>query len=146
MLLGDVPAGCVLHGVPYGQACFTCASAVPSAEFAPFSPILPVPLDVPTGWLCPYCKRVYGPQVRQCVICSPPPGPFTGPLPRPKNDPVLQLPAYMASEGAYQIARIGAGFTEVLPGLEASIFLPADDEGKIVAHFRLTPKDGEEHD
>jgi hypothetical protein len=56
------------------------------AEFAPFSAILPVPVDVPTGWLCPYCKRVYGPQVRQCVICSPPLQPFTGPLPRPKAE------------------------------------------------------------
>lgn len=56
------------------------------AEFGPFSALLPVPADVPTGWLCPFCKRVYGPQVRQCVICSPPPRSFTGPPPRPKAE------------------------------------------------------------
>jgi hypothetical protein len=43
-----------------------------------------VPADVPTGWECPRCKRMYSPQTRQCVPCSPPPEPFAGPLPRPK--------------------------------------------------------------
>lgn len=57
---------------------------------------------------------------------DPKPGP-----PEPANSPVLWM---------------GAGFTEVFPGLEAAIFLPPDDEGKIIAHFRLTPKDGQEHD
>lgn len=61
------------------------------------------------------------------------------------DPPVLKLPAGMAGEGAYRVARLGAGFTEVFPGLEAAIFLPPDDEGRITAHFRLTPKDGKEH-
>lgn len=62
------------------------------------------------------------------------------------NVPALRVPEYMTREGAYQIVHLGAGFTEVFPGLEAAIFLPPDDEGKIIAHFRLTPKDGQEHD
>jgi hypothetical protein len=57
----------------------------PADEFGPaFGPILPVPVDIPTGWECPRCKRVYSPQTGQCVPCSPPPQSFTGPLPRPK--------------------------------------------------------------
>jgi len=41
-----------------------------------------MPVDVPTGWECPRCHRVYAPRVEQCVPCSPP-AIFTGPLPRP---------------------------------------------------------------
>lgn len=69
---------------------------------------------------------------------DPKPGP-----PESANSPVLTLPLVMATEGHYRIVRMGAGFTEVFPGLEAAIFLPPDDEGKIIAHFRLTPKDGQ---
>lgn len=44
----------------------------PADVFGPFSPILPVPFDGPTGWVCPRCDRVLSPMVDQCV-CSPPP-------------------------------------------------------------------------
>jgi hypothetical protein len=50
--------------------------------FGRFAPIVPV--DVPTGWECPRCQRVYSPQTGQCVPCSPPPQSFAGLLPRPK--------------------------------------------------------------
>ncbi len=178
MAASDLPQGCIRHGVPFGQLCYRCNSAgtIPSA-FGPFSAILPVPVDVPTGWVCPYCKRVYGPVVRQCVICSPPPESFTGPLPRPEprrfphpvgglfpvhiegmqcepaceggcSDPgdrlTLCLPPYMAAENANLIVRLGAGWNEVFPGLQCAIFLPTDDDGNVVAHFRLTPEDADE--
>lgn len=44
----------------------------------------PMPVDVPTGWECPRCHRVYSPQTGQCVPCSPPSALFAGPLPRPE--------------------------------------------------------------
>lgn len=44
----------------------------------------PMPVDVPTGWECPRCHRVYSPQTGQCLPCSPPPALFAGPLPRPE--------------------------------------------------------------
>ena len=70
----------------------------PGDEFGPFSPILPVPVDVPTGWECPRCQRIYSPQTRQCVPCSPPPKPFTGPLPRPSTlGPLFPEPADSAA-------------------------------------------------
>jgi hypothetical protein len=43
----------------------------------------PMPVDVPTGWECPRCHRVYAPRVEQCLLCSPPTL-FAGPLPRPE--------------------------------------------------------------
>ena len=38
---------------------------------SPFTPILPVPVDVPTGWECPRCRRVWSPQTDECAPCSP---------------------------------------------------------------------------
>lgn len=68
--------------------------------FGRFAPIIPV--DVPTGWECPRCRRVYSPQTGQCVPCSPPPQSFAGSLPRPKTGlfgfdlapgtPILKVP------------------------------------------------------
>lgn len=66
--------------------------------------------------------------------------------PAPDDGLTLRLPAHMVTEGGQQIARLGAGWNEVFPGLQCAIFLPTDDDGNVVAHFRLTPKDGEEHD
>jgi hypothetical protein len=61
---------------------------------------------------------------------------------KPDDGPVVRIPEHMAEEGGYRVARIGAGFTEIFPGLEAAVFWPADDDGKLTAHFRLTPSDG----
>lgn len=66
------------------------------------------------------------------------------PAPAADDEPVLKIPAHMASEGGQQIARLGAGWNEVFPGLQCAIFLPTDDDGNVVAHFRLTPEDGDE--
>lgn len=43
----------------------------PAEEFGPFSALLPVPVDVPTGWECPRCRRVWSPQTDECAPCSP---------------------------------------------------------------------------
>jgi hypothetical protein len=59
---------------------------------------------------------------------------------------MLPLPVHMTVEGGYQIARIGAGFTEVIPGLQCAIFLDPDDSGSVVAHFRITPAEEEGHE
>lgn len=76
--------GCGLHGIPAGQACRICTSAA-TGDWTSFGPVLPVPVDVPTGWTCPHCKHVYSPSTSECFRCAPPPvltAPF---LPRLKE-------------------------------------------------------------
>lgn len=64
--------------------------------------------------------------------------------PAPDDGLTLRLPAHMAAEGGQQIARLNAGWNEVFPGLQCAIFLPTDDDGNVVAHFRLTPQDSDD--
>lgn len=76
-------AGCALHGVPYGQFCYTCSSAAqPVAtyryEFA--SPAV-------YGWRCPGCLRVHSPLTATCMFC-----PAQAPAVPDAIDPVVDNP------------------------------------------------------
>lgn len=124
----------------------------------------PVPTDVPTGWECPRCHRVYSPQTGQCLPCSPPPALFTGTLPRPEPrpfphpvglaaepdaahgtllpGPLLRLPPLMESPGFAWRARIGGRWREVVPGFQARRLTVSHDDTLGAAadiEFRLTP-------
>jgi len=56
--------------------------------------------------------------------------------------PVLHLPEHMAGAGAAQIAMISDAWSEIFPGLQARLHSPGD----VTVTFRLTPKDGQDHD
>jgi hypothetical protein len=135
---------------------------------------VPVPVDVPTGWECPRCRRVYAPRVEQCLPCSPPPSLFAGPLSRPEPRrfphpvgglpaetfgvwpstevtaeaeeawPTVRLPPLMARPGYRQVSRLVREWREVFPGLQARV--PDEGTVQVDIDFRLTPKDGQEHD
>lgn len=45
-----------------------------------------IPADVPTGWVCPECKRVWSPRVDMCYGCFPP-FPFLPPMPTGRTGP-----------------------------------------------------------
>lgn len=141
------------------------------AGFGPFSAILPMPVDVPTGWECPRCRRIYSPRVAQCVSCSVPDEPrwLRWPVGGPgcpgcaagresgetaehtiADDGItIRLPAFLA-EGSKdgfprcQITRLGDDWRDVFPGqLQARLSSPVFVPAgtEFCVEFRLPPKD-----
>jgi hypothetical protein len=172
LAVGELPAGCILHGVPFGQQCFACATMA-GPSFWQYQ----APAPSPAGWVCPQCSRSIAPSAVTCPFC-PLPGTVTTtvgvappfipgePIPdaaasgaprrgrypvggpgcpgcNPEESTVLlQLPAHMAS--GRQHARLDGDWREVLPGLQARLA----DEGQVQAdvEFSLTPQDGQARD
>lgn len=122
---------------------------------------------VPSGWQCPACRHVYGPQVSECSRCpdsccacgSPDvryrnyrDQPFCTPCAdgerprglRPDNVPILALPAEMGHAGYLRIARFTGDWTDIFPGFQARL----TDSGltQTDVQFRLTPPDGQHRD
>lgn len=64
MVATELPAGCILHGVPYGQMCFAC---MPVTYWPAAVPAFP-PLS---GWVCPQCSRSIAPSMQCCPFCVP---------------------------------------------------------------------------
>lgn len=48
--------------------CWNCGARVGNGETHSCSRSLTPP--APTGWRCPSCKRVWGPQVKACDVCN----------------------------------------------------------------------------
>ena len=105
----------------------------------------PMPVDVPTGWECPRCRRVYSPQTGQCLPCSPPPALFAGPLPRPEPrrfpHPIGGLPVPLEPippepvPGAENAARRHWEYPVGGPGCPGCA--PADDEADRCPECRM---------
>jgi hypothetical protein len=117
------------------------------------------PVDVPCGWECPRCHRIWNPSVLACHNCPEPPAFIakTGiyPVhidgmtcdPPCKDGPCgsaiamsLTLPAEMSQPGRQRYVRIGEEWNEVIPGLQCR-YGGADPIVKGFALFclRLTP-------
>jgi hypothetical protein len=75
------------------------------------------PVDVPCGWECPRCHRVWNLSVLACHNCPEPPA-F---IAKAETDPLamsLRLPAEMTRPGSYRSARITGEWNEIMPGLQ----------------------------
>lgn len=53
-------------GLPMMFACDTCKREGYVFDQQP----IPIPKPEPEPWICPRCKRVWGPQVRGCDSCN----------------------------------------------------------------------------
>lgn len=137
MALGELPSGCILHGVPFGQPCYWCHRATWTPP--PAAPVMPTA----PGWTCPRCTRSLAPFMVACPFCVPP-------GPRPAEPvygdlmcgPLIRLPARAADPGFAWHAKIGGRWREVFTDLQARrVSVSHDDALGAVAdiEFRLTP-------
>lgn len=86
-----------------------------------------MPADVPTGWECPRCRRVYSPQTGQCLPCSPPtllPAILPRPEPRRFPHPIGGLPADVPEPRPCPPSREGGMCGCVEDGEEAGPLVP----------------------
>lgn len=66
----SVPAGCLVHGVPFGQRCYACYPWFPDFPQPATVSVWPSFAPSPSGWPCPRCGAVYAPWVHACQNCT----------------------------------------------------------------------------
>jgi hypothetical protein len=72
------------------------------------------PVDVPCGWECPRCRRVWSPAVPVCRNCPEPPAFIAKDAPAGS----LAVPPEMMTPGHQRYVRITGEWAEIIPGLQ----------------------------